>query len=458
MNHRIEGKRLVAAGVALALLSAAPHATAQSSPAVAAFVTSANALSTAVGTFSTSVQQLNGDLIYVQGKLALPGKLASDLTQLDTLLDSSKTLLNAASLVPDLQSATSVMIDGINTTQPPVQSAQAAATNFDNGLKPIDDPVNALQGTVNTLAGDIGRFQQGLAGYVNGVTRVQQCIAGQPAAARQKLQDALDKLAGASTASIANVNRALGATAGTVTTLTQTVEGNLHPAFDPINAIESAIAGLSTSLQGVEGPLKDIGRLLTESFSVSFPYPNPDKTHWFRISHYTLRIKMTTILNGAEKIEQEIEHILSGFLYKVAKLFGLERLINDLVSQADKATKKVIDTLHLDFTVKIPGLDGFQGDLDNVTAKFKAAVPGLALDPSPLNAQIVALQADYSGLSQFNASCPQSGAAPAPTPVPAPIHLPLPPFPSGPGTGPWVPHLPPGPIWPSPPGGGPLGR
>lgn len=254
------------------------------------------------------------------------------------------------------------------------------------------------------------------------------------------------------------MNRALATTGGAVTSITQTVEGQLHPAFDPINGIETAVAALSSSLQDVEGPLKDVGRLLTESFSVSFPYPNPDKTHWFRISHYTLRIKMTTIIGGAEKIEQEIEHILSGFLYKVAKLFGLERLINDLVAQANKATKKVIDTLHLDFKVNIPGLDGFQGDLNNVTAKFKAATPSFALDPSALYTHMVALQGDFSGLAQFNASCPQSGASPAPAPIPGPTHLPLPPFPSGPGTGPWGPHLPPGPIWPSSPGGGPLGR
>lgn len=443
-RHRRRSTRMIAASVALTIAGASLPAAAQTSTAVSTLLSNGATLTQSVGTFSGNVQQLNTSLIYLQGKLALPGKIASDLKQLDSLLTTSKTLLDAASIVPDLQSATSVMLDGINATQPPVQSAQTTATQFDDGVKPISDPVNALQATVNTLSTDLTKFQQGLAQYLKAVALAQQCVAGQPAASRQTLQNTLDTLASSSAKTMADMNVAVGATNGTVSTLQQTAQNTLGPAFDPITTVENDVAALFKSLQGIEGPLNDIGSVLKKNFSVTFPYPDPSWTHPFRVSHYKLNIRMTTIIAGAAKIEAEIERILSGFLYRVAKAFGLERLIDDLTSSANSEMKKVLDALHLDFTVSIPGLPSFAGALGTVTTRFQSAVPGLKLDPSSIDTPLHTLSANFGQLAQLG-SCGTATATATPPaggmpwPPTSPIHIgpslpplpPLPPMPSG---------------------------
>ena len=455
---------MTAAIVALTIAGASLPAAAQTSSAVGTLLTNGTTLTQSVGTLSGNVQQLNTSLIYLQGKLALPGKLASDLKQLDSLLTTSKTLLEAASIIPDLQSATSVMLDGISATQPPVQSAQTTATQFDDSVQPISDPVNALQGTVNTLSTDLTKFQQGLAQYLNAVRVAQQCVAGQPAASRQTLQNALDTLANGSSKTMADMNVAAGATNATVGTLQQTAQNTLAPVFEPVNTLENDVAALFKSLQGIEGPLNDVGSVLKKNFSVTFPYPNPSWSHPFRISHYTLNIRMTTIIAGAAKIEAEIESILRGFLYRMAKLFGLERLIDDLSSAANSEMKKVLDTLHLDFKVNIPGLSTFQNDLGSVTTRFQNVAPGLKLDTSALDTPLHTLSANFGQLNQLGSCGAAASSAPRPAPAPAPsptggipwpptspIHIgpPLPPLPSTPTFPGGIPRFPggnPGPF------------
>ena len=80
-----------------------------------------------------------------------------------------------------------------------------------------------------------------------------------------------------------------------------------------------------------------------------------------------------------------MEKILSSFLWKVAKVFGLNKLVTTIVHASERALHKITNKLNLNTNVKMPGMDKLdkaQKEIDNLLSKIpkSIAVPNINLN------------------------------------------------------------------------------
>ena len=135
---------------------------------------------------------------------------------------------------------------------------------------------------------------------------------------------------------------------------------------------------LEDRLYALTKPLKELEKFLNKSFSVNLPYldPLPNK--------YKISISAKVIMRGSAAIQSEMEKILSSFLWKVAKVFGLNKLVTTIVHASERALHKITNKLNLNTNVKMPGMDKLdkaQKEIDNLLSKIpkSIAVPNINL-------------------------------------------------------------------------------
>jgi len=148
--------------------------------------------------------------------------------------------------------------------------------------------------------------------------------------------------------------------------------------FDPFSAelaelerLREDVAALLGRVEKLEDELHGLLRILNMKFGFSFPYPNPSWRNPARMSHYHVNIGFRKIAKGADAIEDEIEHILSGFLWRVLKGIGVGKFVNDLKDQAEHAANRMMRSVHFDINLDLPdfgALDAFDASIGDLPA------------------------------------------------------------------------------------------
>ncbi len=139
--------------------------------------------------------------------------------------------------------------------------------------------------------------------------------------------------------------------------------------LDELEKLREEVAALRSRVEKLEHELHGLLSLLNKKFGFSFPYPNPTWTNPARISHYHVSVSFSKIVDGANAIEREIEHILSGFLWKVLKRLGVGKYINDLKAQAEHEANRMMKAVHFDIDLGLPDfgpLDPFEKAIVNL--------------------------------------------------------------------------------------------
>ncbi|MDD2806523.1 MAG: hypothetical protein PHV33_13305 [Elusimicrobiales bacterium] len=152
--------------------------------------------------------------------------------------------------------------------------------------------------------------------------------------------------------------------------------------FDPFSAelaelekLREEVDALLGRVEKLEGELHGLLKVLNMKFGFSFPYPNPTWTNPARISHYHVKIGFRKIVQGANAIEKEIEHILSGFLWKVLKRVGVGKYVDDLKDQAEREANRLVRAVHFDIDLGLPDfgpLDAFDASITGLPAALDA--------------------------------------------------------------------------------------
>jgi hypothetical protein len=151
--------------------------------------------------------------------------------------------------------------------------------------------------------------------------------------------------------------------------------------FDPFSAeleeldkLREDVEALKDRVEKLERELHGLLQVLDMKFGFSFPYPNPTWTNPARFSHYHVKIGFRKIVQGTNAIEREIEHILSGFLWKVLKGLGVGKYVDDLKDEAEREANRMMKTVHFDIDLGMPDFAPL--------APFEASIGGLpdALD------------------------------------------------------------------------------
>lgn len=148
--------------------------------------------------------------------------------------------------------------------------------------------------------------------------------------------------------------------------------------FDPFSAeldalerLRADVEALKDRVQKLEEELHGLLRLLDMKFGFSFPYPNPTWTNPARISHYHVKVSFAKIVEGTNAIEREIEHVLSGFLWKMLRRAGIGKYVDDLKDQADRAAGRLLKSVHFDIDLGLPDfgpLDAFDASIGGLPA------------------------------------------------------------------------------------------
>jgi hypothetical protein len=146
----------------------------------------------------------------------------------------------------------------------------------------------------------------------------------------------------------------------------------LEDAMDIVRDLIHEANKLEDRLYALTKPLKELDKFLDKSFSVKLPYLNPlPKT-------YKISISAKVILRGSAAIQNEMEKILSRFFWKIAKVFGLNKLIKSIVHASERALHKITNKLNLDTNVNFPGMDRFdkaEAEINKLLAKIPSSVP-----------------------------------------------------------------------------------
>lgn len=144
--------------------------------------------------------------------------------------------------------------------------------------------------------------------------------------------------------------------------------------LDELDKLREDVEALKGRVEKLERELHGLLQVLDMKFGFSFPYPNPSWRNPARISHYHVNIGFRKIVQGTNAIEREIEHILSGFLWKVLRKLGVGKYVDDLKDQAEREANKLMKAVHFDIDLGMPDF----GPL----APFEASIGGLpdALD------------------------------------------------------------------------------
>ena len=365
-----------------------------------------NTLSGTVSQMLSTCQNLHEKLQYADKLLSIPSKISSDLKKLQQALSTVKGLLTAASLVPELKTAAKTMTDGINAINAPIADAVKSLDELSKALKPIQDGVEKTDAADQKLIKGLTEFKSGLNRYKTAVDNAQKCISSLPDGDNKKtMQSDLDTLANASDKRVAQINTAIANVKNAYESLKEIIASELDPALELMKPIEQAIEQLDGKLVHLMDPLRELGKLMDKYFSVSFPYPDPTWSKPWRISHYELRVSMKKIINGAGAIEKEIEHLLSSALYKAAKIFGLSKLIHELINDASKELNVIKGKLHLDFKIEIPGLDKIKDAVHKAEAAADKLKSKLSVDVSEIDNLINQIKADISAMENIYNNC-----------------------------------------------------
>jgi hypothetical protein len=177
--------------------------------------------------------------------------------------------------------------------------------------------------------------------------------------------------------------------------------GPFDAQLDVGDALREELEKINKELSKLVDQLSGLNRVLDRSLSFSFPYPNPSVRHMRRISHYSVGVSVRTIMNGTKAIEDRIESVLSGYLWRILKNLGLNGYVNDLKNAADNAVNEMLRAVGFDISVDIPDF----GLLDS----FTAAIPNLKLSVDGISFPDISLSRPDLGLPGIKAGVDITG-------------------------------------------------
>ncbi|RPI06002.1 MAG: hypothetical protein EHM64_04540 [Ignavibacteriae bacterium] len=381
-------------------------------PAVRLFMSaSVDQLQTDVATFDqtlntyiTNGKKLDSDIQVVLKGLDLINTMATSLKNLDDGLTTVEKLIKYAQALPqvEVQEKANQLEKKMQSIHPPVTKACTTVNNFNDKITPTRQKLQSFDDKLQKLIAAAEKFEKGLNTYTKDIARAQQCINSLPdGSTKDGLQARLDQLANASDKRVVEANKILTDIIKVVDAIDKKINTEIKKLLEPIDDLEADIAALLKDLTEIINPLKDLESLFSKSFCV--PFPDPSIRHPLRT--HSVCIGFDIILQGEEKIKNEIERILGKTLYKVAKAFGIDKLVNKLKDLGDKALDPILKELHLDIKVNLPGLGSLEQNLKDLSTELGDLSNMMTLDTQPLQDAFDKIEKDIQDMENIYQNC-----------------------------------------------------
>jgi hypothetical protein len=317
--------------------------------------------------------------------------LGDDLQKLDDALTTVEGLIDFAKKVPESREAATAMSAQMAVIHPQVTSANKAVAKFNTKAAPYKSNLQTLDINLQKFITTASAFEQKLNKYTNYIEIAQECIGNMPPGPmNEAMQKDLDKLSNESDTRVVEADKVLKDGIRIADDLKKDLDNIVNTLLKPIEDIDRDIVDLAKKLNGIIEPLRDLEKLFHKDFCVKIP-----EVHKFCMG-------LDVIIQGADAIEHEIRHILGKELYRIAKIFGIEKIVKDLTKQGEKELRSVMDALHLDFDVKVPGLDQLEQEIGDLERAMDAVLPKLGLDLSPIEKVISDIEKDIDAMKKLD--------------------------------------------------------
>lgn len=329
------------------------------------------------------IDKLLFDLKVIENELNIPSKVNTDLKKLTGSMDDVTKLLEIVSVIPSVSSQAKDAIEAINVIEKPIKHAENAIDKFDKKIKPVKEAVEEAEAVLIDFKEKLQKMQGKLDGLVNEVDLCQNCVDSLPGS-NTSLKADLNSAAETADSIIANTNNAIEVTKDLMIDVMNSFNEFVMPPFQAIYNVGQLIEDFQRVIDKLEDELGKLIACLKKKLHVSFPYVcGFDFLKGEKICHYNISFSVNDVYKGAKYIEHQIEKMLSKVLYAAAKLFGLEKLYENLKRQADEAAdmlaKKIEDKLE-SMVFEILGLSDLEAKLDQLLTELKPFNPFKKID------------------------------------------------------------------------------
>lgn len=361
-------------------------------------------LKSTLDTYITNGNALHTDIQTAIDVLDALNTLATGLKGLDNAMETATDLLAYAEDIPETSEKATQLDNKIEKIHPGVENADQKVGALNKTLTPVRTKLTSFNPKLENAVKSAVRFQTAMVQYSQIIDQAQKCISSLPdGKAKDDLQAKLDQLSDKSDGAVVDLNRLLQAPIKAIKAADDEIQNKIAPFQAKLQQVERGVDALLTSLTDVISPLQDLERVLNASVCTRFPYWNP--LHPTHIRHYDLCMSVREARQGIDEIKHMIEKIVGKTLYKFVEKFGIEKLARDLQDKANEAMKPILDRLHLDFDVSVPGLDGLDNllaGLDNEFSVLSADIDGISLPSDDVFAPIENYIAEIGALCQGN--------------------------------------------------------
>lgn len=356
--------------------------------------------------YINAAQTLDNDISPVLAGLNTLDKVAKGLVLLDNALTDMNDLLEIAKAIPETKEDATKLSEDLAKIHPPVTNANTKVNKLNTKLTPMREKLTKLDKGLKAFIEKAKLFKTRLTAYSQFLSNAQQCLSSLPDGdKRNKLQSDIDNLADASDKRVVQATEALQKIITTINDIERAIKSKLVAAFDKLNDLEEKVEDLLSKINVIKNPLHDLHALYLKNFGFSFPYPSPTWKNPLRMKHCHVDIGFKTIIQGYNAIEKEIENILSGFLFKALKEFGLEKVIKGLIDDATSELNSITKRLNMNFKVEIPGLSDIDSPLQDLDTGFDDIGPKLDIDFQPLIDLMNQIESDINSMENIYKNC-----------------------------------------------------
>lgn len=293
-------------------------------------------------------------------RLGILSTLDSDLKKLEKAVNSADSAAEAAEAIPAAREKAKKLRASLAATKANVTAARERMDKIVENTEPVREKLDAAAKAAKALDLALWAVNEGaIANMRFPISIAAGCLKKLPADKQPCAAGNVDSAAAGADAAVKEYDRVVRALLAN--------PGPWLPSisfFDPFNtdlsavdALREEIEALENRLERLEDELSTLNSVLHRSFSFKFPYPDPTWSNPIRVSHYKVKIGFKTIIKGANAIEDEIEHILSKFLWNVLKDIGVGKFVKDLEKEANSAVNSLLRAVNFNIDVNLPSMN-----------------------------------------------------------------------------------------------------
>jgi hypothetical protein len=300
--------------------------------------------------------------------LAVPSQVSSDLHKLASALKQLDKAAETAEAVPQARENAKKLRSSIGPVLKDVTAAKEKAHDIADKVEPVIITVAKASLNAERLSKGLALFDHDLLQHEPAAAQISQtCVNGAADGKKVCMKTKVDEKADQVDQLVVEMDRVIKPlVASYVPSMPALLRlDEFNASMKQFEELLHQIERLESKIEVMLSPLHELEKLLDKEFRVKFHVP--------LLGSHSVGVGMRTIIKGSNAVEKEIEHVLSKTAWKVAKEFGVGKLVKSLEKDAQKEMDSVLNKLHLNPVLSLTSLKNL-GDMEAPVDKLIAAL------------------------------------------------------------------------------------